>query len=92
MASTATWFAIVGFVLLILGFVLRTVAMMRSSDATSSEGRILHGQELILQHRRLFPEEPAASAGAQHDPERHVAAAGGTGDGNFAMSSSAHRS
>ena len=58
MASTATWFAIVGFVLLISGFVLRTVAMMKSSDATPAESRILHGRELILQHRRLFPKSP----------------------------------
>lgn len=58
MTATATWFTITGIILLVLGFVLRTVAMMRASDATSSEGRVLHGQQLLLQHRRIFPKSP----------------------------------
>lgn len=55
MASTATWLIIIGFVLLVVGFVLRTVIMMRSSDATASSTRTLHGRDLIAQYRRLYP-------------------------------------
>ena len=35
MTSTATWLIIAGFVFLVIGFVLRTTMMMRSSDATA---------------------------------------------------------
>ena len=55
MGSTATWLIIAGFVLLVVGFVLRTVMMMRSSDATAPESRSLHGRELVAQYRRLYP-------------------------------------
>jgi hypothetical protein len=55
MASTATWLIIIGFVLLVVGAVLRTVMMMRSSDATSAHARPLHGRELVAQYRRLYP-------------------------------------
>ena len=55
MAQAATWFVIVGFLLLALGFVLRTSLMMRSSDATPVNGRILHGRELLRQYRAHFP-------------------------------------
>jgi hypothetical protein len=58
MATTATWFTLAGFILLVLGLVLRTVVMMRSSDATSSAGRVLYGQALLLQYRRLYPQSP----------------------------------
>ncbi len=59
MASTATWLIIIGFVLLVVGFVLRTVIMMRSSDATASNARTLHGGALIAQYRRLYPKRSA---------------------------------
>jgi hypothetical protein len=55
MASTATWLIIVGFIFLIIGMILRTVMMMRSSDATAPEARPLHGRELVAQYRRLYP-------------------------------------
>ncbi len=55
MASSATWLIIIGFVLLATGIVLRTVVMMRSSDATATELNALYGRELISQYRRLFP-------------------------------------
>ncbi len=55
MAATATWLIIVGFLLLATGFILRTVLMMRASDATTSNMRALHGRELVAQYRRLFP-------------------------------------
>jgi hypothetical protein len=58
MASTGTAFIITAIILLVLGFVLRTVVMMRSSDATSAEGRVLHGRELVLQYRHRFPKSP----------------------------------
>ena len=59
MASTATWLFIVGFVLLVAGIVLRTVVMMRSSDATAPDAPPLHGRELIAQYRRLYPQRSA---------------------------------
>ena len=43
----ATWFVIVGFFLVVVGLVLRTVMMMRSSDVTPPVGRVLHGRELL---------------------------------------------
>jgi uncharacterized membrane protein len=54
MATTATWFTLAGFILLVLGLVLRTVVMMRSSDATSSAGRVLYGQALPRLARSLI--------------------------------------
>ena len=51
----ANWLIIAGFVLLVLGFVLRTVMMMRASDATGPEARVLHGRELLRQYRARFP-------------------------------------
>jgi uncharacterized membrane protein len=54
MAALATWLIIVGFVLLALGIILRTVIMMSSSDATPP-GPVLHGRELRVQYDRLFP-------------------------------------
>jgi hypothetical protein len=62
MASTATWLIICGFVLLVSGVVLRTVIMMRSSDASDPSARTLHGRELILQYRRLHPRSVALLA------------------------------
>jgi hypothetical protein len=58
MAATATWFTILGFILLVLGFVLRTIAMMQAGDASRSQGRVLYGHALLQQHRRLFPKSP----------------------------------
>jgi hypothetical protein len=58
MAAIATWFTVAGFLLLVLGFVLRTVVMMRAGDASPSHGRVLYGHALLLQHRRLFPKSP----------------------------------
>jgi hypothetical protein len=58
MTTTATWLIVIGFVLLTTGFVLRIIIMMRSSDATPSDRRALHGRELIEQYRRLFPGSP----------------------------------
>ena len=54
----ATWFVVVGFFLVVVGIVLRTVMMMRSSDATPPVGRVLHGSELLHQYRRQFPKDP----------------------------------
>ena len=54
MATAATWLIVVGFLLLVLGLILRTVIMMMSSDATP-EGRMLHGRELRAQYTRVFP-------------------------------------
>jgi len=51
----ANWLIIAGFVFLVLGFGLRTVMMMRSSDATAPEARVLHGRELLKQYRSAFP-------------------------------------
>jgi hypothetical protein len=59
MATTATWFIVIGFVLLVAGLVLRIVIMMRASDATASEHQTLHGRELVGQFRRMFPHSPA---------------------------------
>ena len=55
MALTATWLIITGIVFLAVGVVLRTVMMMRSSDATAADARPLHGRELVAQYRRLYP-------------------------------------
>lgn len=55
MALTATWLIITGIVFLVVGVVLRTVMMMRSSDATAADARPLHGRELVAQYRRLYP-------------------------------------
>lgn len=52
---TANWLIIAGFVLVVLGFILRTVMMMRASDATAREARVLHGRELMQQYRTAFP-------------------------------------
>ncbi len=51
----ANWLIIAGFVLLALGFILRTVMMMRASDATSPEAPVLHGRELLQKYRSTFP-------------------------------------
>jgi len=50
-----SWLIISGFVLLIAGFILRTVMMMRASDATAPEARVLHGRELLRHYRASFP-------------------------------------
>jgi len=52
---TANWLTIVGFLLLALGFGLRTIMMMRSSDTTAPEAPVLYGRELLRQYRRQFP-------------------------------------
>jgi len=52
---TANWLIISGFVLLVLGSVLRTVMRMRSSDATAPGARVLYGRELLQHFRRTFP-------------------------------------
>jgi len=52
---TANWLIIAGFVLLALGFILRTVMMMQASDATAPEARVLHGRELLQKYRSTFP-------------------------------------
>ena len=54
----ATWFVVVGFLLLVSGLVLRTIIMMRSSDATAPAGNVLHGRELLRQYSRQFPKDP----------------------------------
>jgi hypothetical protein len=51
----ANWLIIAGFVLLVLGFILRTVMMMRASDAAPPQGPVLHGRELLRQYRSAFP-------------------------------------
>ncbi len=58
MANAATWLIVLGFLLLVLGFVLRTFLMMRSSDASPAGGGALHGRDLLRQHRVLFPQSP----------------------------------
>ena len=59
MATAATWLIIAGVFLLITGVALRTMLMMRSSDATASGARVLHGRELIQQYRAMFPRSRA---------------------------------
>jgi uncharacterized membrane protein HdeD (DUF308 family) len=59
MASSATWLMVIGIVLLVTGVVLRTIVMMRSSDASAPEANALHGRELVSQYRRLFPKSLA---------------------------------
>jgi hypothetical protein len=54
-----TWLIITGILLLVVGIVLRTILMMRSSDATPREARVLHGRELLQQYRQLFPQSSA---------------------------------
>lgn len=55
MANAATWFVVLGFFLVVLGFVLRTILMMHSSELTVSGGRVLHGRELLREYRKRFP-------------------------------------
>ena len=55
MSKVATWSIILGFFLLALGFILRTILMMRSSDSTPPHGRVLHGRDLQRQFRVRFP-------------------------------------
>ncbi len=52
---TANWLIIAGFVLLVFGFILRTVMMMRASDAPSPEARVLYSRELLQKYRSVFP-------------------------------------
>ncbi len=54
-----TWLIVLGIIVLVTGTVLRTILMMRSSDATPREARPLHGRELIRQYRRMFPHSRA---------------------------------
>ena len=55
----ANWLIIAGFVLLVFGFALRVVMMMRSSDATPSGARVLHGRALLRQYHTEFPRSVA---------------------------------
>jgi len=55
MTRAETWLIIAGFLLMVSGLVLRTILMMRSSDATPRGARVLHGRELLRQYRQLFP-------------------------------------
>ena len=52
---TGNWLIVIGFILLVLGFALRTFMMMRASDAVSPEARVLHGRELLRHYRKVFP-------------------------------------
>lgn len=54
----ATWFVIVGLVLLLTGFELRTVQMMQASDATAARGQALYGRDLIRLYGVRFPGSP----------------------------------
>ncbi|MGA2903047.1 MAG: hypothetical protein ABSD98_04395 [Candidatus Korobacteraceae bacterium] len=54
-----TWFTMAGILLLMLGFTLRTILMMRSSDATPREVPVPYGRELLFQYRQLFPHSAA---------------------------------
>jgi hypothetical protein len=51
----ANWLFVVGFVLLVSGFVMRTIIMMRSSDATAPGAPVLYGRALLRQYRTAFP-------------------------------------
>lgn len=51
----ANWLCVIGFVLLVSGFVMRTIIMMRSSDATAPGAPVLHGRALLRQYRTAFP-------------------------------------
>jgi hypothetical protein len=51
----ANWLFVIGFVLLVSGFVMRTIMMMRSSDATAPGGPVLHGRALLREYRTAFP-------------------------------------
>lgn len=59
METAVTWLIIAGVLLLITGLALRTMLMMRSSDATPSGARVLHGRELMQQYRAMFPRSRA---------------------------------
>ena len=56
----ATWLIIIGFILSVTGIVLRTILMMRSSDATPREASSLHERELVRQYRQMFPHSSAS--------------------------------
>jgi len=54
--AAANWLIIAGIVLAMLGIMLRTIMMMRSSDAISTQGRAMYGRELLQEYRRSFPQ------------------------------------
>ena len=58
MADTASWFITIGILLLLLGVVLRTIILMRSSDATPVGSCILYGSALVRQYHTRFPASP----------------------------------
>ena len=55
MSAASTGLIVAGFVLLLLGIVLRVILMMQASDATPRQAPVLYGRQLLLQYRRLFP-------------------------------------
>ena len=58
MEKAATWLVILGFCFLAGGVVLRTILMMRSSDATPVGSCILYGSALVRQYHTRFPASP----------------------------------
>jgi hypothetical protein len=51
---TGNWLIVAGFLLLALGFAMRTITMMRASDIIAGT-RGVHGRDLLKQYRRAFP-------------------------------------
>jgi heme/copper-type cytochrome/quinol oxidase subunit 2 len=51
-----TWLIVSGIVLLIVGLVLRTILMMRSSDTTPTEEPPVNGRELLRRYQTAFPQ------------------------------------
>ena len=55
MYAVADWMVVVGFVLAGFGVTLRTVILMRSSDALPLSGPPLHGRQLFRAYRTSNP-------------------------------------
>jgi hypothetical protein len=51
----ANWLVIAGFLLLALGWAMRTILMMRASDTIMPGAHALHGRGLLRQYHREFP-------------------------------------
>jgi CHASE2 domain-containing sensor protein len=55
MSAAADWMVVAGFVLAGLGVILRTVILMRFSDALPVSGAPLHGRQLLRAYRASNP-------------------------------------
>lgn len=55
MTSKADWLVVVGFLLVLVGFALRIVMMMRSSDAHAANVAGQGGRDLLRSYGTTFP-------------------------------------